>query len=354
MLCAGTEGVCVRSVRLDELLLTVVVDNETDTLSSVDVGVPQEPEMLSLLGRVAPSRRGGHDVVTVFDHLCVACHGLSVLVTGRVGDRRRSVLFDVGPYGEVWVQNAARLGIDLAEIETVFLSHWHWDHSGGLPVAVAAISDARRRAGLGPPVVDVHPDRPDQRALTSRSGTLVALPPEPTLDAIGGAGGRVEVHDEAHLLADGFVLASGAIPRRTAYETGLEGHHTIRGDEVTPDPLIMDERFLAAEVTGRGVSVLSACSHAGIVNACLAVGDHFAETPIDVVLGGYHLAGAVMEQRIAATVEDLDSRVSPRVVAPAHCTGWRAKAALADRFAPGRYAPSSVGSRYRLSGEPPV
>jgi len=344
----------LRSVLLDELVMTVVVDNETDTLSSVDVDVPQEPEMLSLLERLTPSRRGAHDLVSVFDHLCVACHGLSVLVTARVGDRRRSVLFDVGPYGDVWVQNAARLGIDLAEIETVFLSHWHWDHSGGLPVAVAAISDARRRVGLGAPVVDVHPDRPDQRALTSRSGTLVSLPPEPTFDAIRDAGGRVEVHDEPHLLADGLLFASGAIPRRTAYETGLEGHHTIRGDEVTPDPLIMDERFLALEVAGRGVSVLSACSHAGIVNACLAAADVFPGAPIDVVLGGYHLAGAAMEQRIAATVEDLDSRVSPRVVAPAHCTGWRAKAALAARFAPGRYAPSSVGCRYRLTTDPPA
>src|SRR6185312_9266688 len=175
---------------------------------------------------------------------------------------------------------------------------------------------------------------------TSRSGRLVMLPPEPTLDAIRRAGGRVELHDEAHLLADGLVLASGAIARRTSYETGLEGHQTIRGDDVVPDPLIMDERFVAAEVAGRGVSVVSACSHAGIVNACLAAGDHFADTPVDVVLGGYHLAGAAMERRIAATVDDLDARISPRVVAPAHCTGWRAKAALAARFSPGRYAPS--------------
>ncbi|MBG7606257.1 MAG: MBL fold metallo-hydrolase, partial [Actinobacteria bacterium] len=103
---------------LDELVLTVVVDNETDTLSSVDSGVAQLPEMASLLGRIPPTREhDGHPGICVFDQLCVACHGLSVLVTGRRGTETRTVLFDVGPYGDVWLDNAERLGIDLASIE---------------------------------------------------------------------------------------------------------------------------------------------------------------------------------------------------------------------------------------------
>ena len=32
------------------------------------------------------------------------------------------------------------------------------------------------------------------------------------------------------------------------------------------DPLIMDERYLAVHVKGRGPVVFSACSHAGIIN----------------------------------------------------------------------------------------
>ena len=107
-----------RSRLLDELTLTVVVDNETDTLSSVDVGVPQLPEVASHLARRPAQRQhAGHDCVTVFDHLCVACHGLSVLATGRIGDETRTMLFDVGPYGDVWVDNAERLGVDLASID---------------------------------------------------------------------------------------------------------------------------------------------------------------------------------------------------------------------------------------------
>jgi 7,8-dihydropterin-6-yl-methyl-4-(beta-D-ribofuranosyl)aminobenzene 5'-phosphate synthase len=95
---------------LDELILTVVVDNATDTLSTVDAGIPQLPEVLSLLGRIPPTRRhDGHDAIAVFDHFCVACHGLSVLVRGRRGDESHTMLFDVGPYGDVCRQPCRRV-----------------------------------------------------------------------------------------------------------------------------------------------------------------------------------------------------------------------------------------------------
>ena len=343
----------VRPTALDELLVTVVVDNETDNLSSTDPGIPRLPEVASLLGRIPPARRyDGHDAIPVFGHLCVACHGLSVLLTGRVGDERHSVLFDVGPYGDVWVDNARRLGLDLAAIEAVFLSHWHWDHSGGLPVALAAISEARRAAGLeAPVVVDVHPDRPDQRGIVLPSGTVALLPAEPTLASLREAGGDVTQQADAHLVGAGFFLGSGEIPRQTPYETGLDGHVTFDGDTGRPDPLILDERFLAAEVRGRGVTVLSACSHAGIVNVGLAAQASWPDRSIDLLLGGFHLAGGAMERRIEATVDDLDHLVRPRIVAPGHCTGWRAKAALAARFSPDRYGPSVVGSTYILAAD---
>jgi 7,8-dihydropterin-6-yl-methyl-4-(beta-D-ribofuranosyl)aminobenzene 5'-phosphate synthase len=357
------DGRSIRPGPLDELTLTVLVDNETDTLSSVDEGVDQLPEVASHLARLQPTRRhDGHDCVTVFDHLCVACHGLSVLATARVGEQTDTVLFDVGPYGDVWLDNAERLGVDLAAIGTIFLSHWHWDHSGALPAVVRAVAAARRSAGRRPPILDLHPDRPDQRGIQSPAGTFVMLAEEPTLAALEAAGGVLRLHADDHLLAGGdgpaMFLGSGFIERTTSYETGLVGHHSFRfGEgpdgvvEVMADPLIADERFVAAEVRGRGVTVLSACSHAGIVNACLGAMQRFPGARVDVVLGGYHLGGAAMETRIRATVDDLEARVRPRLVAPGHCTGWRAKAALADRFAPGRYGPSVVGSTYRLRAE---
>ena len=145
----------VEIAALDALDLLVVVDNESDTLSSVDKGVPQLPELGRLVARVphlAP--KDGHDCVEPWGHLCLACHGFSALVTGRRGSEERSVLFDVGPSAEVWLENARRLGVRLASIEAVCLSHWHADHSGGLPGVVgpslgpASRKGSRRRSSI--------------------------------------------------------------------------------------------------------------------------------------------------------------------------------------------------------------
>ena len=335
---------------LDELRILVVVDNETDMLSSVDHGVPQVPELGHLLPRLPVTRTtdDGRACRDFFGHLCLACHGYSLLATARRGEETHTVLFDVGPYPGVWKQNAARLGVDLSTIEAIFVSHWHFDHTGALPEVAAAVADARRRAGLAEPVVDVHPDRPDQRGMLLPGGGMALLSPEPTFESIEAAGAKVARHGEDHALC-GFLFASGLIPRVTDYETGMEGHHTFRGDTCRADPLILDERFVAARVRGRGVTVLSACSHAGIVNVGLRAGAVFPGEPIDALVGGYHLAGKGMESRIAPTLRDLEERVKPRFIAPGHCTGWRAKAALAGAFAPGRYGPSVVGSLHVLA-----
>ena len=217
--------------------------------------------------------------------------------------------------------------------------------------AAQALAAARAAAGLPPPVVDLHPKRPDQRGVLLPSGVIVMLAPEPSFEAIAAAGGAIVKHADAHPMCGGFFFGSGAIDRVTSYETGLVGHHSFYGERGESDPLIMDERYVAAAVRGRGVTVFSACSHAGIVNACLGAQQHFSDAPIDVVLGGYHLSGKPMEPRIEPTVRDLQARVDPRLVAPGHCTGWRAKAALAQAFAPAHYAPSVVGSTYTLRAE---
>jgi 7,8-dihydropterin-6-yl-methyl-4-(beta-D-ribofuranosyl)aminobenzene 5'-phosphate synthase len=73
---------------LDELTITIVVDNATDTLSSIGAGIPQLPEIAYLLGTVPPTgHHDGHACVVAFDHLCVACHGFSALAVARQADR---------------------------------------------------------------------------------------------------------------------------------------------------------------------------------------------------------------------------------------------------------------------------
>ncbi len=344
---AGTE-----TVVLDELLVTVVVDNATDTLSSIPSGIPQVPEMVHLLDGPAIGRQEGHDMVAVFERLCYACHGFSVLATARRGSQAATVLFDVGPSSDVWLSNAARLGIDLSDISVLFASHWHGDHTGGIPTVVGAIAGARTRAGRPPLLVDLHPNRPDRRGMLMPLGKFAMLPPEPTFAEIEAAGGRIVKHGESHPVAGGLFFSSGDIPRRTSYETGLGVHYTWRDGQVAPDPEIHDERFLAAEVRGRGTTVLSACSHAGIVNVALEAQRLFPKRGLDLLLGGYHLVGLAAEERIRSTVDDLVNLIAPRIVSPGHCTGWRAATALATAFSPSGYAPSVVGTRFILTASP--
>jgi len=52
----------------------------------------------------------------------------ALIITGH-GDR---VLFDTGANGAILERNAAGLGVNLGDVSHVVISHWHWDHTGGL------------------------------------------------------------------------------------------------------------------------------------------------------------------------------------------------------------------------------
>ena len=55
--------------------------------------------------------------------------GFSCLIEEKDTPR---ILFDTGANGEILLSNMEKLEIDLLSIEEVFISHLHWDHTGGL------------------------------------------------------------------------------------------------------------------------------------------------------------------------------------------------------------------------------
>jgi len=131
----------------------------------------------------------------------------------------------------------------------------------------------------------------------------------------------------------------------SSFETGRDDHLCRTSSEAAwePDPLLMDERMLVAQVRGLGLIVFSACSHAGIVNVCTHVRSLFPDIPIYAVMGGLHLAG-VMERIIPDTVEGLKPFNINHIIT-GHCTGWRALHALANAFGDA-VSQSAVGTTY--------
>jgi 7,8-dihydropterin-6-yl-methyl-4-(beta-D-ribofuranosyl)aminobenzene 5'-phosphate synthase len=317
---------------VDRLEVLVLVDNVTDSLSTTPKHVVAEWSGLVAAGRLS---------ILSGEAICRAHHGLSLLLTAHVGAERHTLLFDTGPEGATLGRNAGILGVDFAEVEAIVLSHGHWDHGGGLLAALEAI--AVRRLGTPIPCF-VHPGMFVQRALQRPDGVRIAQQPVPAPDELTAAGADVRSTREPQLIGDVFYV-SGEIPRVTPYETGLPGHmrQAADGRSWEPDPLILDERFVAVHVKGRGQLVFSACSHAGIVNVLTHARQASPAVGLYGAMGGLHLSGST-EKIIPDTVADL-KRFGLAVLAPGHCTGWRALSLLAREFGD-ELVPSAVGKRY--------
>jgi 7,8-dihydropterin-6-yl-methyl-4-(beta-D-ribofuranosyl)aminobenzene 5'-phosphate synthase len=213
--------------------------------------------------------------------------------------------------------------------------------------ALPATLDAIRQQG-GKSTVHVNPGMFNERAVQLSSGTVVPADKVPSPAEMEALGAAIVNDPTARLLLDGHFYLSGEIPRLSAFETGRVDHLSRPRPEAPwqPDPLLMDERMLVAHVRGLGLIVLSACSHAGIVNVCTEVRNLFPDLPIHCVMGGLHLGG-VMERLIPDTVEALRPFGIAHIIT-GHCTGWRALHALANAFG-AAVSQSAVGTTYTFS-----
>lgn len=328
-----TQG-CGELTSVDRLEVRVLVDNVTDQLSTNPTNVQSE---LACLLRAGMSEWGG-------EAICCAHHGLSLVVTSHADGVSHTMLFDGGPEGYAVERNGERLGVAFGSIEGVVLSHGHWDHGGGLLKAVELIRE--HNEGHQVPVY-LHPGMSRPRGLRLPSGEVVPFKNIPSVEALTEVGGAVVCTAEPQLLSGGHFHLSGEIPRRTAYERGLPNHVRLAEDGVTwePDPLIMDERFLAVRVRDKGLIVFTACSHAGVVNVLEHAREIFPDVPLYAVMGGLHLSGPGPEKIIPETVRDLNG-FGLKMIIPGHCTGWRAVTALVTAFGEEVVVPSAVGKHY--------
>ena len=324
----------LKLAQADRAEILILVDNVTDNLSSVPAYVETEMPRLWKRGLKLLSGRC----------MCCAAHGLACAVTVWRGDTAHTLLFDTGPDDSVLGRNVERLGFDMGGIESIVLSHGHWDHSGAMLLALEMIQLSN---GGRPVPTYMHPGMYRSRAMKAADGSMRPFADVPSQAQLEQAGALVVNAVEPQLILDDLFFVSGEIPRVTAFETGMQGQHrrTLDGQGWEPDPLVIDERFIAVSVKGKGVVVLTACSHAGVVNVMTHARECFAGETLYGVLGGFHLSGG-NERIIPETVAELRA-FELKMIAAAHCTGWRAVNALANAFGD-TVAPAAVGKVYRF------
>jgi 7,8-dihydropterin-6-yl-methyl-4-(beta-D-ribofuranosyl)aminobenzene 5'-phosphate synthase len=320
---------------VDALSVTVLVDNVTDMLL-IDDGPARRPVIGSGPRVPAPVL----DLGEAFDALR-AEHGFSALVSVVRGGREHRLLFDTGISPDGLVENMRRLELSPKDVEAVVLSHGHFDHVGGMEGL------ARELGPAGLPVV-IHPEGWSRRriALPGREPVEIAAPSRSGLE---GAGFEVVEQREPSFLLDRSLLVTGEVDRTTEFEQGMaSSHQAHRHGQWRPDPWVLDDQALVADVRGKGLVVLTGCGHAGVVNTLRYVRRLTGRTRLHAVIGGFHLNGPHFEPLIGPTC-DAFAELAPDYLVPAHCTGWRATHALASRF-PDAFLQAGVGTRFAFHG----
>jgi 7,8-dihydropterin-6-yl-methyl-4-(beta-D-ribofuranosyl)aminobenzene 5'-phosphate synthase len=311
---------------IDSLEVLSLVDNTADFLSTTD-----RKEVRSFRQWTQKRSKG------MSHTLPFAEHGFSMLIRAWKGGKPTSILFDTGCSSDGVVVNAERMGVNVKEVEYIVLSHGHYDHTGGLLSALKAIGK------VDLPVI-AHPDVFKARGSANSDGTVRAYPEFPSREQLKKA--RLIETKQPLRVAGDAALVTGEIPRETSFEKGYLQHKALVGGVWRADPWIWDDRAIAFNVKGKGLVVVSGCAHAGIINTVRYAQRVTGVVDVCAVIGGFHLAGKDGEGRIGQTVEEL-RRINPGLVVPCHCSGWRAKFALASAL-PDAFVWNSVGNLYRL------
>jgi 7,8-dihydropterin-6-yl-methyl-4-(beta-D-ribofuranosyl)aminobenzene 5'-phosphate synthase len=319
---------------IDSASITIVLDNAVDLL----------------LGNKGPAKRlgsyGGRPQMVTADLMeggsvmdaPTAEHGFSALVTVTAGVRDHRILFDAGVTQNGVVENMRRMSMSPKDIDTIVLSHGHWDHVLGLHGLVHELGG---RAAL--PVL-IHPEFWSQRRVV-----IPGREPMPLFSAsrsaLTGVGFEIIEEQRPSFLLDGAVLVTGEVDRTTDFERGLPGHEALRDGEWRPDPLILDDQALLLNIRDKGLVVLTGCGHSGIVNIVRYAKKLTGLDSVYAVIGGFHLPGPPSDL-IRETSREL-AALSPDVVVPAHCTGLPALMTLATDM-PDAFIQCAIGTRFDL------
>ena len=272
-------------------------------------------------------------------------HGYALLLTVyRNGDggasESASILYDAGLGRDTVQYNMDVLGLSVGDLRAVALSHGHADHHGGLEGMFRRIG--RRRM----PLV-LHPDVWRERKIVFPTGVEMRLP-HPSHNDLDREGVEIIEERGPSLLLDDTVLITGQVERVTDFEQGFPIQQARTADGAwEPDVWVWDDQAVVCHVKGKGLLVLTSCSHSGVINVLLHARRITGVEQVYGLVGGMHLTGGVMEPLIPRTLAELGA-FAPSVIVPGHCTGWKATHEL-SRQMPDAFIQSSVGTRLHFA-----
>ena len=314
---------------VDAVEVTIVMDLYLDLLMASQEGVTRFPMAYDWFDR---------------DKL-LAEHGFSALIRVIHGGNAQSILYDAGLSPKAVRNNLDVMDLDVTDLRAIAISHGHADHHGGLEGLFQRYGKQRL------PLI-LHPDAFKDRKIVLPTGVELHMPP-PSINDLDREGVTVVEERGPSLIVDDAVLISGEVERTTDYEKGFPWQQA-RTEEGgwEQDPWIWDDQNAIVNVRGRGLVVVSGCSHAGAVNVLRNAQRLTGEKRILAFIGGFHLTGGLFEPIIPATVADVKAIGVERLV-PAHCTGWKATHSLA-REMPEAFVQPSVGTVFRFEATSPA
>lgn len=223
------------------------------------------------------------------------------------GDAR--ILLDVG-YSDAFLQNAAKLSIDLGQVTDIVLSHGHNDHTGGLQAYFDAFPENRVRITACPGVFE---------GKRSDDGLFIG---SPMTQGEVAEKCDLRIVEEPMRISE-HVTFLGPIPSQTGFERQrpIGQRLTVEG---WLEDYLADDTALALE-TGNQLFLLLGCSHSGVCNIILRAQALFPGRKITGLLGGMHLFD--LDNRTEQTIEFLRQQKFD-ILYPCHCTSFAVRAAM--------------------------
>ena len=224
----------------------------------------------------------------------------------------KRILVDTGNNADIFAHNVKAKGIDLARLDFAVLTHRHGDHTSGLNYLLSVNPKVRIYApkenfgvyGFALPGSFYRKDE----SLLAEERYYDGSPP--AMMKFGSAWPRANIE---------------LIDKTTEIAPGLHLIALVSDQSPTKE---LRELSLAID-TPEGIVLVVGCSHPGIekiVEAAVAINPR-----IHLIAGGFHQVVA-KDEEIARIVQGLHDRWAVEYVAPGHCTGEPAFAALKRGF----------------------